>query len=139
MSRKLRTTVGSLIALAIGSTSGSAFAHHSFAMFDAHKTIVISGTVQQFQWTNPHTYIQVIQDQTKINWTVECAGLVQLYRIGWREDALRPGDKVSVSVHPLRNGAAGAELLWVQKANGTKLFGSPQGEDRHPSKPASTN
>ena len=106
-----------------------AFAHHSFAMFDRKAEIVLTGTVTQFQWKNPHTYIQLLSDKDKQDWTIEAGGVSYLDRLGWRRNSLHAGDKITVHAHPLRNGAAGAELIWVVKPDGTKLVGSPESSE----------
>jgi hypothetical protein len=112
------------VALGVSATllcSTFAFAHHSFAMFDRKVEVVLTGAVKEFQWVNPHSYIQLVSDKDGQNWTIEGGGVNGLAREGWKRDSLKPGDKISVHVHPLRSGAPGAELLWVQRADGTIL------------------
>jgi hypothetical protein len=106
-----------------------AAAHHSFAMFDRHNELVLHGTVQQFQWENPHTYIQLISDKDHENWTIELRSLNGLLMMGWHSNSLRPGDKITAHIHPLRNGALGGELMYVVTPGGKELHGSPQGEN----------
>jgi hypothetical protein len=96
-------------------------AHHSFAMFDRKVDMVLTGTVKEFQWSNPHAYIQLINDKDGNNWSIEGGGVNGLMRSNWRPKSLVPGDKITIHVHPLRNGAYGGELMWVKKADGTIL------------------
>ena len=118
-----------LIAIAIGAAlaAGQASAHHSYAMFDAQQNKQLEGVVQEFKWTNPHSYIEVVvmddkgQAQT---WGVECGSPAQMVRAGWRSSSLKPGDKVVVTVHPLRDGTPGGSFVQVQTADGHVLKAS---------------
>jgi hypothetical protein len=113
--------VAGLAATAMLLGSSYVSAHHSFAMFDRKVETVLTGTVKEFQWSNPHAYIQVISDQDGNNWSIEGGGVNGLMRSNWRPKSLVPGDKITVHMHPLRNGAYGGELMWVKKADGTIL------------------
>ena len=90
-------------------------AHHSYAMFDTQKTITVSGTVTEFQWTNPHLYIKVlVRDHTTgkdAEWNIEGGGPNSLSREGWSRTSAKPGDKASVDIHPLRDGSSGGSLV----------------------------
>ena len=101
-------------------------AHHSFEMFDIEKTVVLNGTVKEFQWTNPHCWIQlnVEQDGAVTEWSLEGVSINQLGRQGWKRDMIKAGDKVSISVHPLRNGKPGGQWLKVMDKDGKQL-GTP--------------
>jgi hypothetical protein len=105
-----------------------ALAHHSGAMFDRSQTKQLIGTVRDFQWTNPHCYIQLLvrsdkgQDQ---EWSLEMGAPMHLYANGWRPTTVRPGDKISVTIFPLRDGRSGGEL---QAA--TAIDGKPLGESK---------
>lgn len=86
-------------------------AHHSGTMFDGSKPITLSGTVRQFQWTNPHSYIQLVVLDARgkeQEWSIEMAAPVYLYKMGWRPTILKAGQKITVKVHPLRSGKPGA-------------------------------
>jgi uncharacterized protein DUF6152 len=85
--------------------SGSAVAHHSGAMFDQDHKITLSGTVREFQWTNPHCYIQftVLDKQGQPEeWSLEMAAPIYLQQRGWRPSTLKPGDQLTVILSPLR-------------------------------------
>src|SRR3954468_3680190 len=81
-------------------------AHHSAAMFDATKVIEISGTIKEFQWTNPHVWIQVEvqKDGKKSEWSIEGGGPNTLSRQGWRPTSFMPGAPVTFRVNPMRDG-----------------------------------
>jgi Family of unknown function (DUF6152) len=102
------------------------FAHHGFEMFDGKQTVTLKGTIKDWQWTNPHTWIQlnVEQDGVVTEWSLEGISISQLGRQGWKRDMLKVGDVVSVSIHPLRNGKPGGQWMQVFDANG-KMVGPP--------------
>ena len=104
-----------------------AFAHHSFAMFDADKKVTLEGTVKEFQWTNPHSWIlmnvanaQGGQDQ----WAIEMGAPGGLARQGWVPKTLTPGMKVSAVIHPLKDGTHGGQFMAVTLPDGT-MKGNP--------------
>ena len=101
-----------------------ALAHHSFAMFDSQKEITIDGTIKEFQWTNPHSWIQInVPDAQGVlkEWSIEGASPNGLARQGWRSTSLKPGDKVSMIIHPMKNGTNGGSLVAVTLPTGQKL------------------
>jgi hypothetical protein len=100
-------------------------AHHSFAMFDASKTVELQGAVKEFQWTNPHSWLQVNVTNAQgatIEWSFEMGAPGGLARSGWRPKTVVPGDKVTVKFHPLRDGTPGGQLLSVVLPDG-KVMG----------------
>lgn len=105
----------------------AAFAHHSFAMFDMQKDVSLNGTVKSFNWESPHSWLQVmVRDAAGGNqeWSLEMGAPSSLYRSGWRQASVKPGDKVTVVVHPLRDGRAGGSLVSIVLPNGTRLGAS---------------
>ena len=97
-----------------------AAAHHSFAMFDQTKIVTLEGTVAEFQWTNPHAFIE-LEAAGGRHWSIELNSPNNLKRQGWTKAALKPGDKVSVRIAPLRDGRPGGLFLDLTKADGTVL------------------
>lgn len=107
--------VGAVLAVAI-----PAAAHHSFAMFDQRKIMTLQGTVTQFQWTNPHAFIQL--DATGgTHWAIELNSPNNLKRQGWNRTSLKAGDRVTVRLNPLRDGKPGGLFLDVRLADGRTL------------------
>jgi len=109
-----------------------ALAHHSFAMFDHDHQVKLSGTVTQFQWTNPHVYIDmdVLDDQgTTRHYTIECANPGILDRVGWKFNMVKVGDKITTIIAPLRTGEAGGLLKQITLADGRQFSnGGPAGK-----------
>src|SRR5665213_747481 len=106
---------------------GVAAAHHSFAMFDQSKNLPLKGTVHDFQWTNPHAFIDVDVPNTTGGtdlWKVELNSPNNLKRQGWKSTLMAPGDKVTVVINPLRDGAKGGLFVAVTLADG-KVMGDP--------------
>jgi hypothetical protein len=111
-------------ALAAATLAGPALAHHSFAMFDAGKTVELSGTVKEFEWLNPHVWLHiVVNDPTgkPVSWSFEAGSPGQLTQTGWKPDALGTGDKITLSFHPLKDGSHGGQLLSVTLPDGRTL------------------
>src|SRR6266436_3967715 len=113
--------------IAVAMTAIPAFAHHSFAMFDAEKKMTLDGVVKEFQWTNPHSWILMTvsnaQGQAE-QWAIEMGGPAGLARQGWVPKTLKPGMTISVIMHPLRDGAHGGQFLAVTLPDGKQL-GNP--------------
>jgi hypothetical protein len=121
---RLRPPVLTLAALLMG-TPALAPAHHSFAMFDRERTVTIVGVIREFQWTNPHSWIQitVTDDAGKVTeWSLEGGSPGIMGRNGWKRTSLVPGDKVTIELYPLRSGEPGGSFIEITKADGTKLF-----------------
>ena len=119
VSTKLLVLAGAAAAF----VSAPASAHHSFAMFDNSKTVTIEGTVKAFEWTNPHTWVQVlVKDATgkEVEWSVEGGSPNGLARQGWTRRSAKAGDKAVVVIHPLKDGAPGGSLIGLT-VNGEKV------------------
>jgi hypothetical protein len=112
-----------LIAALLGAPAG---AHHSFAMFDQTKTLVLKGTVTEFQWTNPHSFIEIDAAAAggKVeHWGIELNSPNNLTRQGWRRTSVKPGDVVTITINPLRNGMKGGLFNSVVLPDGHVLGG----------------
>ena len=113
---------GSVAALCLAPALGSA--HHSFAMFDQNRQVTVTGVVKEFQWTNPHAFIAIEDSDQKI-WSIELNSPNNLVRQGWKRTSLKPGDKVSVVLNPLRNGTLGGLFRSVTLPDG-RVLGDPK-------------
>jgi len=110
-----------LAALAAWPISGTASAHHSFAAFDTAKMVEIKGVVVEFQWTNPHSWIEIDVPNAAgkaERWSIELNSPNNLSRQGWSRHDLKPGDKVALKVNPLRDGKLGGLFKSVTLADG---------------------
>jgi hypothetical protein len=98
-----------------------AYAHHSMAGFDRFKTVTLVGTIKQFKWANPHSWIELEVPNDKggvVVWNVEMTSPGVLIRAGWKSTTLKPGDKVTIMAHPIMTGEAGGIFVSVTLANG---------------------
>ena len=105
-----------LAGVALIVTSGAVLAHHSFAMFDTDHPMELNGTVQEFKFTSPHTFILLDvkgTDGTTTTWNLEGASPSALVREGWASKTLKPGDELKMTIDPLRSGAPGGS--WSEK------------------------
>ena len=101
-------------------------AHHSPAAFEANKTVTLAGTVKEFRWQNPHTWIEVMVPNEKgqeVLWAVELTSPTYLVKAGWKSNTLKPGDKVTVVGRPLKSGEPGSAIFTsVTLADGRTLY-----------------
>ena len=108
-----------------------ALGHHSFAMFDTGNPITLAGVVTGFEWTNPHSYIELDVPDGRNgvkHWTIELGSTSILMRGGWKFNTLKKGDKVTAVVNPLRSGEPGSLLTRITLPDGRVLGnGGPAG------------
>jgi len=103
-------------------------AHHSFTMFDTAKVLTITGTVTEFQWTNPHSYIEIdVPDESGAvkHWSIEMGSPSILQQSGWKFSSLKKGDKTTLVINPLKTGLAGGFLNTATLPNGKVLGNGP--------------
>ena len=105
--------------------AGQAFAHHSFAMFDQTKAVTLKGTVKEFEWVNPHAWIRllVMDEKTskQVEYAFEMGSVARSTKDGWKRDTIRPGDVISVTMAPLKDGSRGGMYLAAELPNGKKM------------------
>ena len=111
------------VGLALATVASSASAHHSPVMFDQSRTVSLEGTVRQFQWTNPHCYIQLVVEDggRQTEWNMEMGAPVYLYNRGWRPSTLKAGDRIRITASPLRSGANGGLVVSAESHDGKRL------------------
>ena len=112
-----------LATLALAAIALPAAAHHSYAMFDMNKTVVLDASVTRFKWQNPHAFIEanVTARGGPERWAIEMTSPNNLAQEGWRRTSLKPGDRVRIWVHPLRSGARGASYAGVRLPDGSTM------------------
>ncbi|HUK02138.1 MAG TPA: DUF6152 family protein [Steroidobacteraceae bacterium] len=123
----MRMGLAGCFAIAVLSLTSTVHAHHSFAMFDQSKQLPLKGTVKEFQWTNPHAFIEIDvpnAEGTVELWKIELNSPNNLKRQGWKSTILQPGDKVTVVINPLRDGTKGGLFVSATLADG-KVLGDP--------------
>jgi hypothetical protein len=110
--------------------SAPASAHHSFAMFDQKKTVKLEATVKELQLTNPHSWLMVMapgKAGKPVVWSIEMGGPHQVEEMGLTADStkpghtIKPGDKVTVSMHPMRDDKPGGSFISAVLADGYQL------------------
>ncbi len=133
MKRGLRPTRGWTTTAAFAAVaalfSTPAYVHHSGAMFDASKDVKITGTVTEFHWTNPHSSFKLsvpTAGGSQSIWSVEMGGPNNLIHEGWKRTTLKPGDKVTATVHPLKDGTPGGQYVAITLPDGKTLTSNPE-------------
>ena len=128
-----------LLAVSLAAVAGSVQAHHSAAMFDHTKTITVQGTVKEFQYTNPHSWLQVVvvsSDGKATEWGFEAEGPSTLLHMGIKPSTFKPGSKVTVVANPMKDGRPAGSWITVTTADGTvygRRRGGPPPRSRAPS------
>jgi hypothetical protein len=112
--RKVKDMTRTCLALTLAATlltAGTALAHHSLTPFDREKTVTLTGTVKELQWTNPHIWIEiVIDDDETMSWSIQGSSPQILARSGWRPTFLHAGDQISLGIHPRKDGLLGGYI-----------------------------
>jgi hypothetical protein len=130
----MRAYILALIAATlVAAGARDATAHHSFAPFNMESEKTISGTIKKFDWTNPHTWIwlDVANEKGAVEtWGIEGMSPNYLGRRGWSKNSLKPGDKVTIVVRPMRDGSPGGMFVRATLADGRELRQSGQPTDQ---------
>src|SRR5215472_8903364 len=103
---------------------GPAWAHHSYAEFDTNAKLTLAGVVKEFQWTNPHSWLLVMVPNAKgeeEQWAVELSSVSLLASRGWKPKTVLPGDKVTVTFHPMRNGSHAGSYMAITLPSGKTM------------------
>ncbi|HTP38786.1 MAG TPA: DUF6152 family protein [Steroidobacteraceae bacterium] len=111
--------------------AGAAQAHHSYAPFDRERVLTVTGTVRTWELGNPHAYLWI--DAVRKNgkqeiWGMEAPSPSALLRNGWDKYTVKAGDKVTVTLNPLKDGRTGGNLLSLTLADGRTLDTRPNVE-----------
>jgi hypothetical protein len=114
----------SVFAIALLVFAFAADAHHSSAMFDKEKVIEVTATVREFQWTNPHVWIEIIvesEDGVAEDWSIEGLGPNGLFRNGWRPNSFKAGDKITIRFNPMLDGSKAGGFIGAKFEDGHTL------------------
>lgn len=112
-----------ILASLVAGGAGLALAHHSYSAFDMTSEKTVAGTIKKFDWTNPHSWIwiDVKNEQGEVEtWGIEGMSPNYLARRGWSRTTLKPGDKITITFHPLKDGKGGS-FMSAKRDNGETL------------------
>jgi hypothetical protein len=101
-----------------------AAAHHSLALYIQTRAESVVGTVREFAWTNPHTWLTILVRDEKgemVEWVFEGVATSRLAQAGFKKETLMPGDVISVTYSPRRDGKTGGMFVGVTLADGKSL------------------
>ena len=115
-----------VLAIGVCITSGPLLAHHGGAAYDTEKRITLKGTVTQWFWANPHCVLMldVTDDAGQVvHWGIESENPSALIKLGWSRQSMKPGDQISVTVMPVKNGKPIGRIQDIVLADGQKLPG----------------
>jgi hypothetical protein len=124
MLRTFVTTTSALAMVAAALTATSALAHHSFVMFDNAKVLTLSGTVTEFDDSNPHARIALKVPRgggRSTEWSIESESPLVLEKVGIDDSTLSKGERVTVRIHPLKAGGPSGSLIDLKTADGMVL------------------
>ncbi len=114
--------IAGYVAIAVAFVAVQAQAHHSFSMFDHEKLITVSGTLKEFEWTNPHCWLDVsVVDAATgrtVDWAFEMGSVGQVAAQGWKAETVKPGDKITVEGHPMKDGSRGGQYQSAKLGDG---------------------
>jgi hydrogenase maturation factor len=128
----MRSTVMAAVTAAIGLAvvAAPSFGHHGAAVFEPEKQVTVAGTVTEFQFVNPHVlvYLSVTgEDGKDVKWGGELTSPNRLARmegaVKWHRSILKPGDRITMTGHPARNGAPAMSITKLVDGQGTVLIG----------------
>ena len=114
--------ISTLLCAGVILAASPSFAHHSAAMFDRTKEVVLTGTIKEFQYTAPHSWVQIVVENENgetVEWSVEGSAPNVLLRRGIKPTSLVPGEKVSIRANPMSDGQPGALIIDVTKEDGS--------------------
>jgi Family of unknown function (DUF6152) len=121
VTHQVSTRIGMPVAALLLGLAASANAHHSGAMFDRARTVTLVGTILEYQFKNPHVWIEVLvpgKNGKPVQWSIEGEGPALMARIGMGPRVFRKGDPVTVRAHPLRDGRSGGSFVDIKLADG---------------------
>lgn len=137
---KTRLVAIFVIAAGLLVASPSLFAHHGAASFDTTKKLTVKGSVVEWFWANPHCFLRFnVKDENgqTVEWVVETQSGPNILPLGYTKQTFKPGDEVTVTLTPVRNGKPLGRLLSVLLPNGKRLgaLEDATGATRRPEEP----
>jgi hypothetical protein len=124
----MNSKIAGFLVIAIAVFAVQVQAHHSFSMFDHDKMITITGTLTEFEWTNPHCWLHVaVTDPAtgrSVDWAFEMGSIGQVAAQGWKADTVKPGEKITIEAHPMKDGSRGGQYQGAKLGDG-RTFKQP--------------
>jgi len=121
--------IAGVIVIAAAAFAVPAQAHHSFAMFDHEKKVSVSGTLKEFEWTNPHCWLHVAAPDAgtgrTVDWAFEMGSVGQVAAQGWKADSVKVGDKITIEGYPMKDGSHGGQYLSATLGDGRSFKQAP--------------
>jgi len=136
----MRSARWSAAVIAVLMPCSAVLAHHSFAQFDLDREVTVEGVIREFQFTNPHVWIQMRVPDGKggeTEWSIEAGAPGMMIRAGWKSSTLKAGDRVTLTMHPLKDGNPSGSLVKVAVPDG-RVLGGGGGPPPPPPKAAGT-
>jgi len=126
MTRMRSIWAAAAIVVALSGSIGlqSVTAHHSFALYDMTRSVEIDGSVDKLEWSNPHCWLFIFvagSDSATVSYGFEMSSVGEMTRRGWKKLLVKPGDKIKVKYHPLRDGRNGGLMMSVTMADGQTI------------------
>jgi hypothetical protein len=137
--RSIGALAGLVAVLSFGAAAPPVFAHHSFGLFDMSKTAEVEGTIIKLEWSNPHCWLFLASgpsDTEAVNYGFEMTSVGEMTRRGWTKISVKPGDKVKVTFHPVRDGRPAGYMMSVMMTDTGKYVGRPPEGPNAPTPPA---
>ena len=124
-----RRAVFAAVLQLIACSGGTLVAHHSFSMFEMDKNVTYEGVVVEYMWVNPHTHFTVdiktgpdVDPATVGRWDVEGGSTNIMARQGWTRATLKPGERITLVGHPMKDGSKGISLFYMIRPDGKRLY-----------------
>jgi Family of unknown function (DUF6152) len=110
-------------------------AHHSFALYDMNKSADVEGTVVRMEWSNPHCWLFIDSasaDGATVSYGFEMTSVGEMIRRGWAKNSLKPGDRIKIKFHPVRDGKPAGYMMSVMTSDGRYVGRAPEGQGGPP-------
>ena len=124
-----RRAVFAAVLQLIACSGGTLVAHHSFSMFEMEKNVTYEGVVVEYMWVNPHTHFTLdikpgpdVDPATVGRWDVEGGSTNIMARQGWTRATLKPGERITLVGHPMKDGSKGISLFYMIRPDGKRLY-----------------
>ena len=122
--RKRSFAAAAALVLGLAAVAPAAWAHHSFNMFSLDKVVTVQTTIKSVSWKMPHVWVYgaVMTDAGLEDWGFEAHAPNLVARKGWSSSTLKPGDKVAITMHPMKDGSKAGSLIYFTLPNGKVLW-----------------